>query len=147
MENKTYRKIDVVIDREEVLRSVMAEYALISAGKNDDRDVPMQYAKCDLAGIFGVVMDEEVGYICSRMMGYAEDCVADGSLMKITVRVSAQLEAAADAVLRKRIEGYLVAAILMRFLMPVASAQRECVALEKRAKSSLRAVRNILAVD
>ena len=147
MDNKTYRKIDVAIDRNEVLRSVMAEYALISAGKNDDRDVPMQYAKCDLMGIFSVVIDEEVGYMCSRMLGYADELVADGSIMKIAVRVSPRLDAAADSVLRKRMEDYLVAAILMRFLMPVPSARTECVALEKRAKSALRAVRHILAVD
>lgn len=141
------RKIDIVIDRTEVRKSVMAEYALISAGKSDERDVPMQYAKCDLEGIFSVIFAEEVGYLCSHMMGYADDYVEDGTLVKFAVRVSAALETTADALLRKRMESFLVSAALLRILMPVASAQRECVALEHRAKTSLRAVRHILAVS
>lgn len=140
-----YRNTTIVLDRVQIFKSIMAEYALISTGKTDEKDIPMQYAKCDLEGIFKVIYAEEVGYVCSRMMGYADSCSEEGTLMKIGMHLSSRLDTTVDTTLRMRIESYLIAAVLMRFLMSVPSARNECVALERRAKASLRAVRHILA--
>ena len=57
---KNYRITNVVLDSEQIYRAMMAEYALIVAGKSEE-EAPMQYAKCDLPGIFKVLYNEEVG--------------------------------------------------------------------------------------
>lgn len=145
MEN--YREIDIVIDRTQIYRSVMAEYALISAGKNSDEEVPMQYAKCDMEGIYSVIFMEEVGYLCSKLMGYVADCAEENdTLVRISMRVPVKLDSTSDNVMLKRVESYLVASTLVKCLMPVKTSQTECADLGKRARMALRSLRQMLAV-
>ena len=63
-----YITMTIMLDREQIYRAMMAEYALVVAGKGDE-EAPMQYAKCDLPGIFKVLYNEELGVMCSKIGG------------------------------------------------------------------------------
>ncbi|MGN0212118.1 MAG: hypothetical protein ACI4AN_04110 [Muribaculaceae bacterium] len=140
-----YREIEVVIDPEMIFRSVMAEYALISAGKSDE-EMPMQYARCDMPGICSVLTMEELGVLCSHLSGYVESCdERDGGLVAIVVRIPKSLAAAAEASVRRRIEDYLVASVLSRCLVAVKVSQREYASLTSRSRASLRSLRQLLS--
>lgn len=142
-----YRFIDIAIDRTQIFRNFMAEYALISASKIDEEEIPMQYARCDLQGIFEELFAEEIGYLCSQMLGYVSNCTEDGSIFRLSLNISSNLDTSTDSIIRKRIESYLTAATLSKCLMPINSISIECAAIEKRAKLALRALRHILAVN
>ena len=82
-----YITMTIMLDREQIYRAMMAEYALVVAGKSEE-EAPMQYAKCDLPGIFKVLYNEELGVMCSKIGGDIEhiDDSADG-LTEIRLRI------------------------------------------------------------
>ncbi|MGN1245771.1 MAG: hypothetical protein ACI4UN_03980 [Muribaculaceae bacterium] len=143
MEN--YRIKTYVLDREQIYRAMMAEYALVVAGK-DDEEAPMQYAKCDLPAIFRVLYNEELGVMCSKISGYIAqiDESADG-LTHIVMRMPAGLATVKDALIRRRMEDYLVASVLMRCFVPVRSTRDEYEMLVSRARLAMRSMRQMLA--
>lgn len=136
-----------MLSGEQIFRSMMAEYALIVAGKGDE-EAPMQYAKCDLKGIFGVLLNEELGVMCSKIAGYidsVEEHTVDGGGTAIVLRLSADAPAVNDKLIRRRMEDYLVASTLLRCLLPVRSTQSEYQMLVSRARLSMRSLRQLLA--
>lgn len=137
----------MMLSGEQIFRSMMAEYALIVAGKSDE-EAPMQYAKCDLKGIFGVLLNEELGVMCSKIAGYidsVEERTVDGGGTAIVLRLSADAPAVNDKLIRRRMEDYLVASTLLRCLLPVRSTQSEYQMLVSRARLSMRSLRQLLA--
>ena len=108
----------------------------------------MQYAKCDLKGIFGVLLNEELGVMCSKIAGYidsVEERTDDGGGTAIVLRLSADAPAVNDKLIRRRMEDYLVASTLLRCLLPVRSTQSEYQMLVSRARLSMRSLRQLLA--
>lgn len=145
MEN--YRIINVMLDSEQIYRAMMAEYALIVAGKSEE-EAPMQYAKCDMPGIFKVLYNQELGTICSKISGYIENIQESlTSLTMISLRLPAGAASASDTLVRRRIEDCLVASVLLRCLLPVRSTQAEYQALVGRARIAMRSLRQILAKE
>ena len=106
----------------------------------------MQYAKCDLPGIFKVLYNEELGVMCSKIGGYIEriDDSADG-LTEIRLRITAGMAAINYALIRRRMEDYLAASVLMRCFVPVRSTRREYELLVSRTRLAMRSIRHILA--
>ena len=143
MEN--YRTMTIMLDREQIYRAMMAEYALVVAGKSDE-EAPMQYAKCDLPGIFKVLYNEELGVMCSKIGGYIEniDDSADG-LTEIKLRIPAGVATINYALIRRRMEDYLAASVLMRCFVPVRSTRQEYELLVSRTRLAMRSIRHILA--
>lgn len=135
----------MMLSGEQIFRTMMAEYALIVAGKSEE-EAPMQYAKCDLKGIFGVLLNEELGVMCSKIAGYIDSVEerTDGGTA-IVLRLLADAPAVNDKLIRRRMEDYLVASTLLRCLLPVRSTQSEYRMLVSRARLSMRAMRNLLA--
>ena len=137
----------MMLSGEQIFRSMMAAYALIVPGKSDE-EAPMQYANCDLKGIFGVLLNEELGVMCSKIAGYidsVEERTVDGGGTAIVLRLSADAPAVNDKLIRRRMEDYLVASTLLRCLLPVRSTQSEYQMLVSRARLSMRSLRQLLA--
>lgn len=140
-----FRIVEIRIDREEIFRSMMAEYALISAGKSAEADVPMQYARCDFEKIFYVIFNQEVGKLCSSMLGYVADCRPHGeTMMSIIVKLPLSINSVGISALRRRMESYLISAGLERCLLSVSSASVEAANMAKRSQASLRSIRQML---
>lgn len=138
--------VEISLDSTKIFGSVMAEYALISAGKSEENEIPMQYARCDLEKIYKVVFMEETGRLCSSLAGYIDNCTATSdSTIGIIMRVPAGMPAVTLATMRKRMESWMVATVLWRFLLPVSSAQAECAGLAKRSRAAMRSLRQMLA--
>ena len=131
----------IMLDREQIYRAMMAEYALVVAGKSEE-EAPMQYAKCDLPGIFKVLYNEELGVMCSKIGGYIERI--DG-LTEIRLRITAGMAAINYALIRRRMEDYLAASVLMRCFVPVRSTRQEYELLVSRTRWAMRSIRHILA--
>ena len=103
-----YRITNVVLDSEQIYRAMMAEYALIVAGKSEE-EAPMQYAKCDLSGIFKVLYAEELGAVCSKIGGYIDNVEATTEgFTRIALRLPALAPAMLDSLLRRRMEDCIV---------------------------------------
>lgn len=143
--NSLFRIVEIRIDRDEIFRSMMAEYALISAGKSADDDVPMQYARCNFEKIFYVIFNQEVATLCSSMLGYVADCRPHGeTMMSILVKLPLSINSVGINALRRRMEGYLISAGLERCLLSVSSTSLEAAEMAKRSRASLQSIRRML---
>lgn len=142
---KNYRITNVMLDSEQIYRAMMAEYALIVAGKSEE-EAPMQYAKCDMPGIFKVLYAEELGAVCAKIGGYIDNVEATTEgFTRIALRLPAMAPAMLDSLLRRRMEDCIVASVLLRCLLPVKSTQAEYRQLVDRSRLALRSLRHLLA--
>lgn len=143
-----YCLVEFAIDRTEIFRSMMAHYALLSAGKSDESQIPMQYARCDIEKIFNdEIFYKEMVALCGQLSAWVRGCRwTSDTTVGLTVRVPRHLPRATVGAMRRGVESCLVAMCLRRCLVPVPAAEREIAALADRSRLSLSAVRQMLSL-